>query len=155
MVGWERGVCAMTYEFGWQWRHATRAAKSLAMGMILTMSGFALVIVGTSLFTDRHHPHGAQLFVLAALPLIPILCMLAVVGMYLHAEKDEFQRLLIVRSLLCAIAVALGMNFFAGMLRGLGAIPSWPPFAEFAIFWFVFGAIQLVQVLANRVSDDA
>ena len=26
----------MTYEFGWQWRRSTKAAKTLALGMILT-----------------------------------------------------------------------------------------------------------------------
>jgi hypothetical protein len=145
----------MTYEFGWQWRRSTKAAKTLALGMILTMSGFVLVVVGTSIFLDRHPSQGTQLVVLAALPLFPMLCMLAVVGMYLQSETDEFQRLVRVRSLLGAIAVALATNFFAGMLRGLGAIPSWPPFAEFVIFWFAFGAIQLVQVLAYRVRDDA
>lgn len=145
----------MTYEFGWQWRRSTRAAKALAVGIMLTMSGFALVIVGTNLFLERHHSQGAQLVVLAALPLVPILCMLAMVGMYLQKETDEFQRQVMVRSMLGAIAVALATNFFAGMLRGLGAIPSWPPFAEFVVFWFAFGAIQVAQVIANRVRDNA
>jgi hypothetical protein len=145
----------MTYEFGWQWRRSTMAAKALGVGMILTMSGFALVIVGTSLFWERHHPQGAELYLLAALPLVPILCMLAMVGMYLQKETDEFQRLVMVRSMLGAIAVALATNFFAGMLRGFGAIPSWPPFAEFVVFWFAFGAIQVSQVIANRVKSHA
>lgn len=145
----------MTYEFGWQWRRATRAARALAAGMILTMSGFALVIVGTSVFLDRHHPQGAELYVFAALPLVPILSMMAMVGMYLQKETDEFQRQVMVRSMLGAIAVALATNFFAGMLRVLGAIPSWPPFAEFVIFGFAFGTIQVAQVIANRVKSHA
>jgi hypothetical protein len=143
----------MKHEFPWE--RSTRAAKALALGMVFTMSGFALMMVGTSIFLDRHHPHGVELYVLAALPLIPILSVMAMVGIYLQKETDEFKRLVMVRSLLVAIAVSLAMNFFAGMLRGVGAIQTWPPFAEFVIFWFVFGAIQTVQVIANRVKSDA
>jgi hypothetical protein len=122
--------------------------------MVLTMAGFALAIVETSVFVERHHPRGTELYVLSALPAIPIFCMMAVLGMYLQREKDEFQRVVMVRSLLWAIAGTLGVNAFAGLLRGFGAIRPLPPFAEFAAFWVLFGAVQTVQVVANRVKSN-
>jgi hypothetical protein len=142
----------MKHEFVWE--RATVAAKGLALGMMLSMAGFAMVMVGTSAFLQRHKIHGAELYVFAALTSVPILGMVGVVGLYLKRETDEFQRSVMVRSLLGAIAVTLALNFFGGILRGMGAIQGLPPFAECAVFCVAFGLIQLAQVLANRVSSD-
>lgn len=142
----------MNHKFPWE--DATRPAKALAVSMIFSMAGFAGVMWGISNFVERHHPDGAELYVLAALPSIPIFSVMLIFGIYLRKEEDEFQRFVMVKSMLWAIAVTLGVSWFTGMLRGVGGMRSSPPFLEFAVFWIAFGAAQAVQVIANRVKQD-
>ena len=137
------------------WKRSSGAAKALAVSMLLTMSGFGLAMWGASSFAERHHPQGVQLYVLAAVPSFAIFSMMFTVGVYLHKEQDEFQRMVMVRSLLCAIAGTLGVSWYASMVRGFGGMNALPPFAEFVVFWLLFGAVQMVQVFANRVRKDA
>ncbi|MGA7156331.1 MAG: hypothetical protein WBY53_05770 [Acidobacteriaceae bacterium] len=137
------------------WEGSSAAAQMLAVAMVLNMAAFGLMMWGIASFAERHAPHGAMLYVLAALPTFAICSMLFAVAVYLHRERDEFQRMVMVRSLLIAIAGTLGVSWYVSMVRGLGGAKMLPPFVEFAVFWVLFGVVQMVQVYANRVRLDA
>jgi hypothetical protein len=142
----------MRHEF--PWARASAAAKGLALGMLLTMASFGFVMYGTGAFLEHHVPVGVEAYAFAGGGTFPILCMLFQIGLYLRKETDEFQRAVMVRSLLWAIGIALVMNFYVGTLEGLRVIENFPPFAEFAMFFVAFGLVQLVQVVRNRVRHD-
>jgi hypothetical protein len=148
-----KGRFEMKHRFPWE--GSSREAQLLALGTVFSMSGFALMMWGTTSFAKRHPPHGAELYVLAALPSFAIFSMLFVVGVYLHREQDEFQRMVMVRSLLWAIAGTLGFIWYTSMVRGFGGTKVPPPFMEFTVFWALFGVVQVVQVISNRVKRDA
>jgi hypothetical protein len=139
----------MKYEDG-----RARASSVLVVGMALTMTGFALAAVGTSVFVERRHPGGLELYAIAALLSIPIACMLAVFGMYLERERDEFQRVMVVRSLLWAIGGTLVMGVFTGYVRMYGGVLKLPGFSELVAFWLMFGLAQGIQGRRHRVGRD-
>jgi hypothetical protein len=126
----------------------------LGAGMALMMVGFALTTVGTTVFADRHHPAGTELYVLAALPTIPVVCMLAVLGVYIARLKDEFQRAMVVRSLVWAIGGTLVVGLFTGYVRAFGGGLKLPAFTELVAFWVMFGIAHVVQMRRYRVESD-
>jgi hypothetical protein len=139
---------------GWICGESTKAGKRYVWRLLLVMVGYLLATFGTTTFVRHSHPHGAEVYALAMLPTIPVLCMLGVVGLYLREEQDEFQRMLMVRSLLGAVAGILGMNAFVDFLRSYKALGALPPFTEFVTFWLLFGFVQGVQSMLNRADSD-
>jgi hypothetical protein len=113
-----------------------------------------LTTVGTTVFVDRRHPVGAELYALAALPTIPIVCMLAVLAMYVARVRDEFQRAMVVRSLLWAIGATLAVGVFLGYVRDFGGVLRLPAFMELVAFWVMFGIAHVVQMRRYRVESD-
>ena len=132
----------------------TKAAKRYSQRVGAIMIFYVLAVYRVTKLVHDHHPTGWKLYFTAALPAIPILALLAVVGMYLREEVDEYKRLVIVRSMLVAIGVTLAMTAFTDFLRSYGAITEVPPFTEFVVFWVVMAIAQAVQSVMNRVKDD-
>jgi hypothetical protein len=122
--------------------------------LLLVTFGYLLATFGTTTFVRHTNPHGFEVYLLAMLPTIPVLCMLAVVGLYLGEEQDEFQRVLVVRAMLIAIAGVLGMNAYVDFLRSYKAIGALPPFTDFVTFWLLSGLVQAVQQVMNRGGGD-
>lgn len=129
---------------------ASPAVKRYTAGVALTMTGYVLAVLGTSTFVHHHHPNGFEVYLLAAIPSFCIFAMLGVVAIYLRDEKDEYQRMLVVRSILVAAFVILAMSAFTDFLRSYGDLPGLPPFAEFVSFWIIFAIAQGVQSIGNR-----
>lgn len=134
-------------------RTASRAARRYTAGILLTMSGYVLAVLGTSSFVNHHRPHGLAVYLLSALPSICIVAMLGVVIIYLRDEKDEYVRMLVVRSLLSATFILLAVSAYVDFLRSFGNLPALPPFADFVAFWILFGLAQAVQSFGNRSSE--
>lgn len=132
----------------------TKAGKRYLYRMAGVMVFYMLTVFRVTSMVRAHHPTGVKAYLMAALPTIPVIAMLGVVGLYLQEEQDEFQRVLVVRSLLWAIAVSLGMTAFTDFLRSYDAITSVPPFTQFVVFWVVFGVAQGVQSTIYRVREQ-
>ena len=121
-------------------------------GSALTMAGYLLAVLGTAMYVHDHHPTGHMLYILSAIPSFCILCMLIVVVVYLRDEKDEYVRMLTVRSLLSGTFIVLAIGTFTDFLRSYGNRPGLPPFAEWVAFWLSFAIAQFIQ--RRRTSDD-
>jgi hypothetical protein len=129
------------------------ARKFRKTGLIVWSSYFVLFPIAEYIVA-RSHPSGGILFLLAALPVLPILAVIVLMGRYLRDEKDEYRRDLAVRCLLWGTAGALTINLFSSYLRIFGWSGQLFPFTEF----FVFAGLMLVAKLsyraANRVPKD-
>jgi len=88
----------------------------------------------------RHgHPAGVMMYALAVLPALPILAVLVIVGMYLNEEPDEFERTVMVQSMLWAIGGVLGTATVWGFLQMFAPVAPLQPFWLFPLFWFLVG----------------
>lgn len=133
---------------------ASPAVRRYTRGIAFTMSGYVLAVLGTSRYVRNHpHPHGPALYLLSALPSFCIFAMLGVVVIYLRDEHDEYQRMLAVRSILCAAFAILAMSAYADFLRAYGDLAGLPPFTDFVVFWIVFGIAQAVQSILGRADE--
>jgi len=129
------------------------ARKFKKTGLIVLSSYFVLFPVAAYL-ADRSHPSGAVLFLLAALPALPILAVIVLMGRYLRDEKDEYKRDLAVRCLLWGTAGALTINLFSSYLRIFGWKGQLFPFTELFVFTGLMIVAKLSYRAANRVPKD-
>jgi lipopolysaccharide export LptBFGC system permease protein LptF len=130
------------------------AAKKYQITVALEMASYVLIIFGVSTFVHRHHPSGGELYVLAAMPSVPILGVLFAVWVYLRDEKDEYQRDMMVKSMLWGMAAVLAMTAFFGFLRSFGWTGSVPPFTEFVTFWVLVALAKSLYRLIGRAKAD-
>ncbi len=72
---------------------------------------------------------------LAMIPSLPIVAIIATVGLYLKEEKDEFQRELVIQSLLWAAGATLSVTSFWSFLHIFGRVPAVDGFHVFVMFW--------------------
>jgi hypothetical protein len=133
----------------------TNAAKKAYVRRVAwTMSAYLLVIFGVVRFVSRHHPTGLLAYAIAVLPALPIVVLLAVVGIYLRDEKDEFLRWMTVKALLWATGVTLAATTTVGFLENFAEMKPVPGFYVFALYWVVFGAVQGTLQWRNRQGGD-
>jgi Kef-type K+ transport system membrane component KefB len=116
-------------------------------------TSFSLTVVAITIFVVVRHPSGPIVYVCAALATIPAFFMLGMTSVLIKSEKDEFKRVILVRSLLWAIAGTLAMSLFTGYLREFGAAVKLPPWAELVAFVLMFGLARVAYVFRNRVKS--
>jgi hypothetical protein len=90
---------------------------------------------------SRHHPTGLLAYALAVLPSLPIVGAIVVIGLYLGEEKDEFQRTVLIQSMLWAIGTTLSVTTVWGFLEDFVHVRHLDLFLLFPLFWFLVGAI--------------
>ena len=97
---------------------------------------FAIVAAGVF---HRFHPHGVDACLVAVLPALPILWVLIETGRFLAAEKDEFQRNLLVQSLLGGIGGTLAVTTVWGYMEDFARAPRLDLIYIYPIFWLFVG----------------
>ena len=85
----------------------TPAKRRYLFRFLSTIGAYIIVSLAILSYIVRFHPTGPILYVLAALPALPIVASIVVVGLCIAEEKDEFQRTLFEQSLLWGIGGTL------------------------------------------------
>ena len=85
------------------------------------------------------HPHGILAYLVAALPALPIVWALIATGIYLDEEKDEFQRNMLVQSLLGGTGGILATTTAWGYMEDFAHIPHLDPMWIYPLFWIFAG----------------
>jgi hypothetical protein len=88
------------------------------------------------------HPTGLVVYLLAALPALPLVGTLAVVGLYIVEESDEFERSIIVQSMLWGLGGALSLSTIWGFLEDFANAPHVSTFYVYIFFWIFMGISQ-------------
>jgi hypothetical protein len=107
-----------------------------------TMALYILAFALVDRYFHHSHPTGALAIALATLPALPILASIAVAGLYIAEEQDEFIRMLFVRSILMGIGATLAITTVVGFLQVFEIIHPFPIYQVFAIFWVMTGLAQ-------------
>ena len=131
-------------------RIKSAAMRAYQRGIAVMMSVYVVVIVGLATFLRHHHPQGLLAYGLAILPSIPILGMLAVVGVYLRDEKDEFLRWRTIKALLWATGITLAVTTVVGFLQNFAAMQAPPAYWVFVMYWLIFGLAQAMLSSSDR-----
>jgi hypothetical protein len=95
----------------------------------------AVVTFGAAMGFRFGHLSGWPAYVVAVLPAFPIMGMLVVTGLYLAEERDDFQRDLLVQSLLGGIGLTLATTTAWGYLEDFVHAPHLSMVWIFPMFW--------------------
>jgi hypothetical protein len=139
----------------WSWKKLNAAKKSLIRRGAVVLVVYELVFVGTMFWVDRAKPAGTMLFMIALLPTLTVLGLIATLGRYLGEEVDEFHRQLVVRCLLWGVAAVMTSVCFHCFLQLFGWKGSWPAGVELGVFVLAMLVAKLTYRVANRVPADA
>ncbi|HEY6413906.1 MAG TPA: hypothetical protein VIX42_09470 [Edaphobacter sp.] len=88
------------------------------------------------------HPTGLLVYLLAALPALPLIGSIAIVGLYIAEESDEFERSIIVQSMLWGLGGALSISTIWGFLEDFANAPHVSTFYVYLFFWIFMGISQ-------------
>lgn len=91
------------------------------------------------------HPTGLLVYLLAILPALPMVGSLVVVGLYIADESDEFERSIVVKSVLWGLGGALAVSTVWGSLENFAQAPHRSSFYSYLFFW-IFMAISGVVI---------
>ena len=119
-------------------------AKSKARGRYLRRLAIASLCYIVACFVTLHILYHGRVSLpaaigLATVPSVPIVAMIVIVGLYLKEEKDEFQRDLVIQSLLWGAGGTLGVTSFWSFLHIFGRVPPVDGFHVFVLFWIFVG----------------
>lgn len=104
-------------------------------------------ILGIWEFHYQHlHPAGALAVLCATAQSLPIIAFIVIYGLYLADEKDEFQKSILIQSMLWAIGVTLAVATFCGSMEKYGQGPR----VDIASVQFLFFLVYIVALAANR-----
>jgi hypothetical protein len=118
---------------------ATPAARRYTIRFFTAMAAYVIALFSVAWYVPRFHPTGALVYSLAVMPAIPILAVIVVVGLYLAEEKDEFQRTVLVQSMLWSIGLTLATTTVWGFLEAFANVIHFQPYLAFPLFWFFVG----------------
>jgi hypothetical protein len=94
------------------------------------------------------HPHGILSYLVAVLPALPIIGALFYTGVFLAEAKDEFQRNLLVQSLLGGTGGILAVITAWGYMEDFAHAPHMDLVWIYPLFW-LFAGISYVLVWAR------
>lgn len=99
-------------------------------------AGFSIAfsIAAKLILRYEHLPHGAG-YLVAILPAFPIMAALVVTALYLSEETDEFQRQVLIESLLGGMGITLAGTTVWGYMESMAAAPHLDSIWIYPIFW--------------------
>lgn len=78
----------------------SRATRRYLLRLAPTMAVYVLFVFLSKWSFQRFHPTGLSMCLLAILPALPMIGSLAIVALYLAEESDEFERFILIQSVL-------------------------------------------------------
>jgi hypothetical protein len=118
------------------------AVRRYLRRFIPAMTGYVVVLFASLHIIRAYDPQGPLLWLLGVAPAIPVIAVIAVMGLYLMEETDEFQRAILIQSMLWGIGITLALSTAWGFLENVGALPHFPLYLIFAVFCGAFGLAQ-------------
>jgi hypothetical protein len=120
----------------------SKAGRRYIYRLAPTMALYVLVLFISKWAFGHLHPTGATVYFLAILPALPLVGTLAIVGLYIAEESDEFERSVIVQSMLWGLAAALSLSTIWGFLEDFASAPHISGFYVYMVFWIAMGLSQ-------------
>ena len=120
----------------------TKAGRRYIYRLAPTMVIYLLFLFIAQWTFHHIHPTGLVVYFLAVLPALPLIGSLAIVGLYIAEESDEFERSIIVQSMLWGLGGALSASTIWGSLEDFASAPHLSTFYVFLFFWIFMGISQ-------------
>lgn len=126
------------------------ATRTYLRRFVPTMVIYVVLTMGVTTLVNTTGVTGPALWLLAALPAIPLIAVFWIIGAYLSDIEDEFIRLLEIRKALIATGFALSLASLWGFLEVYAGAPHIPLFYV-PVFWFAgLGVGSVVNAIVER-----
>jgi len=123
--------------------------RDYIVSALICAAAYVGLVFGAKLAIRHFDPHGPLLWAMAVTPALPIIAYFFVFGRYL-SRIDEYQRELVVRSLLIAVAAMISISAVWDFLQAYGGVAPPEPFIFTTGFIALFGLAQgLTKLLEN------
>ena len=103
------------------------------------MSLYVFTLLSVTWLFKHHPPTGPLAYILAALPSLPIIGVLAIIGLYISEETDEFERSILIQSQLWGMGATLAITSFWGFLELFVPVSHLPAYITAVIYWTCVG----------------
>ena len=130
--------------------YTTKAARRYVYRLLPTMIVYVLFTFIAQWSFHHLHPTGLMVYLLAILPALPLVGSIAIVGLYIAEESDEFQRSIVIKSMLWGFGVALAIGSVWGSLEIFANAPHRSAFYAYLSFWIVNAISGVVIRLRYR-----
>jgi len=112
------------------------AQRRYNMGILGCSTGYAAALFGATAYFGNHpDARSVTAYAAAIMPALLIIGMFFVIGRYLVEERDEYQRILMVRQTLVASGLALSLATLWGFLESFDLAPHVDAY-WLAVVWF-------------------
>ncbi|MDB5470745.1 MAG: hypothetical protein JWR84_2305 [Caulobacter sp.] len=118
------------------------AARRYMKRFVPSMLLYVVVLIGSIYAIEHLKPQGPLLWALAVAPALPILMVIAVMGLFLVEETDELPRLVTAQSMLWGIGITLAAATVWGFLENADLVPHLSSFLMFPLFCGAMGLAQ-------------
>ena len=115
-----------------------------------TMTAYVVALFGATWALRHYEPQGIALVLLSILPALPIIGVIAVLGLYLVEETDEYLKARIVTAMLVGLALMLSITSAWGFMEEAGVLPHLPAYFAFIIWCAGMGLTQCAMALRDR-----
>lgn len=132
----------------------TIAKKRYERDVLRFMASYVVVVLCSAWFVKHDGKERFFLYFWSVIPAIPVMAVIWRMARYLKQESDEYQRLLVMQSVLVGAAALLAVVVVNDFLRAFAGTKALPAFSSFIIFCAGMAITQAVQKLRNRVADD-
>jgi hypothetical protein len=117
----------------------SKAGRRYIYRLLPTMATYLVFLAIPKWVLHHLHPTGPILYLLAILPALPVIGSLAIVGLYVAEETDEFERSILVQSMLWGFGGALSIGTIWGFLEDFAKAPHISAFYVYLFFWIFMG----------------
>src|SRR6516164_147493 len=118
----------------------SKAGRRYIYRLLPTMATYLVFLAIPKWVLHHLHPTGPILYLLAILPALPVIGSLAIVGLYVAEETDEFERSILVQSMLWGFGGALSVATIWGSLEDFAHAPHLSAF--YVYVWIFMGISQ-------------
>jgi hypothetical protein len=125
----------------------TAAGKRYRMRFNVAMAVYVVALIGSLSAVIQYNLTGPVAYALAILPALPLLAVIAIMGIYLREETDEFERSVRAEAALWASGGLLAIATVWGFLELFGLVPHVQTWWAFPIWAFLLAP---GNVLARR-----
>ncbi|RSY83876.1 hypothetical protein DAH66_12130 [Sphingomonas koreensis] len=131
----------------------TEAAKRYQRRFAVVTALYIALVAGNTALTHLTDPTPFAAGAMAILTALPIAAMLALLGIYLREETDEFVRDRTIMSMLIATGVLLSVASIIGMLQFEDLVGTVKVFMAFPLWCAVWGIAQTLLNWRDRRAD--
>jgi xanthosine utilization system XapX-like protein len=140
------GVTSFTSRFAQKMgkSSASAAGKRYRRRYMLAMAVYVVALVGGLSADIQYHLTGPVAYACAIAPALPLLAVIAIMGLYLREETDEFERAVLAESALWASGGLLAIATVWGFLELFDLAPHIQSWWAFPIWSFLLGPGQAI-----------